>query len=289
MVNTKTETIPNPRFKNGKAIMSNSMMQGGKTIEKPPDDFGVLYFVDENPEFHKMLKMSIQSLKRFHPDWPIHVMECDSYRIPFRRKVYRAFSFWKRKARYDRAGQDSRVFVDKAWAWIDTPFEHTLFLDVDTIIMRPLEDLRAAAAKSDVMIMPLDWKQYEGIESWHPKKFPYLMVGVMFYNRVFLEVYRSYLERMSEILPKIAMPDQYLVSLICYKEASNLKLAYNHSLQVDVINMDQELGTGDYPRIGGCLDLRWEGLSNFHIFHYNEYKPQYMKQIKEVWGYPLDE
>ena len=50
------------------------------------------------------------------------------------------------------------------------------------------------------------------------------------------------------------------------------------------MNTSQHFRTEDYPKVGEYLDLRWERLNEFHVFHYNEYKPQYMAQIRDVWG-----
>jgi len=249
----------------------------------------VVYFVDDNPQYRKMLKMSIQSLQRFHPDWSIKVIKCRSYSVPTWKKAYRLLSFWKRNERYNRANQDFRIIVEKTNAWMKTPFEHTLFLDVDTIVMKSLNEMKKKANDADVMMVPLKWKNYKGVESWHPKTFPYLMSGVVFYKTAFLEKYEKYAVRMASIIRNLPTGDQYIFSLTCELEASDLAIIHEPLLQVDVINLDQEFGISDFPRVGECLDLRWKGLSRFHVFHYNEYKPQYMKQIKEVWGYPLDE
>lgn len=270
-------------------MMSSLETRGRDILAKQSNDFGVLYFVDENPEFNKMLKMSIQSLKRFHPDWPIHIVKCTSYAVPTWKKAYRFISFWKRKKRFDRAGQDIRVYKDKLEAWMKTPFNKTLFLDVDTIVMRPLHKMKKQADNVDVMLTPLNWKKYQGIEIWHPKTFPYLMSGVVFYNSTFLNIYKKYADRMATSIYKLPTGDQYVFSMACELEASEIEIMHEPSLQVDVINIVQHLGTDEFPRLGECLDLTWEGLSRFHVFHYNEYKPQYMQQIKDVWGYPLDE
>lgn len=253
-------------------------------------DFGVLYFVDQNPFYQKMMKMSIQSLKHFHPDWPVEVIECSSPPVPVWKKAYRTLSFWKSKKRYNRGYQDFRVLASKAAAWMKTPFNNTLFLDVDTIVIQTLTLMKERAMDADVLVCPLAWKEYEGIETWHPKTFPYLMSGVVFYNKTFLKKYKKHLDRMIYDIHKLPTGDQYIFSLTCELEASDLVIVQAPSLQLDVINMIHEFGTERIPMIRECLDLRCEDrLSSFHVFHYNEYKPQYMEQIKEVWGYPLDE
>jgi hypothetical protein len=257
--------------------------------EEKEKDFGVLYFVDENPRFRQMMSMSIQSLRRFHPDWPIKIIECPSYPVPPWKKLYRALSFWKWEKRDDRAGQDIRIVVDKAAGMIDTPFKCTLYLDVDTIVLKGLDGLREKAMMSDVLVTPLPWKAFKRIDPSQPERWPYMMAGIAFYSSRFVKVYRSYVDRLLPVADSLPAGDQFIFSLACEQEKSVLDIVTEPTLQLDVLNLAQELGTDSYPQINGLLDLKWEGLSRFHIFHYNEFKPQYMKQIKEVWGYSYDE
>jgi hypothetical protein len=249
-------------------------------------DFGVLYFFDQNPFYEEMYRASVESLRRFHPDWPVEVVQCPSFPIEPWRKVYRSLSFWKRQRRLNRAHQDVRVISKKADVMLDTPFENTLYLDVDTIVMRPLDEYRERAKDSDIMITALPWKQYEGTEPWQPKKFNYLCAGVTFYNQRFVEVYRPYVDKLRAKMNDLPTCDQYAVCLACHMEAARLKIRFEPHLQVDTMNYAQHFGTPDYPRFGEALDLRWEGLKPFHVFHYNEYKIQHMEQIKSVWGFP---
>lgn len=153
--------------------------------------------------------------------------------------------------------------------------------------MRPLDEIRALIAQNDVVIMPLEWKYYEPEDAAHPPAIPYLMVGAIGYNRRFLDIYNAYLEDLKPLLPRIAMPDQYLVSLLCLRESERLRIYHHHTLQLDVINMEQELGDDGLRLREGWLDLNWDRLRDFHVFHYNEYKPQYMRQIRETWGLPV--
>lgn len=269
--------------------MSDLLKHGKNDLAKRQNDFGVLYFVDENPQFRKMLQMSIQSLKRFHPHWPIEVVEVPSFHVPMWKKLYRTVSFWKWDKRRDRAGQDIRVIAAKADVMLKTPFRRTLYLDVDTIVMKPLNAFHERALESDVVITPLPWKTYYGVEPWQPETWPYVMAGILFYSDHFSKVYRTYIEKFDSNIVKLLSQEQFVLSLTCHMEAERLNIVYDTYLQIDALNLAQHLGTENYPRSGDCIDLSWEGLSKFHIFHYNEYKPQYMKHIKEVWGYPLDE
>jgi len=255
-------------------------------------DFGVIYLVDENPAFQKMMRLSIKSLIKFHPDWQIHVFKTQSPPISLIRKIYRAISFWKWKERANRANQDIRVMITKPEYMLNSPFRHTLFMDVDTVLMRPLDRLLQQSQDYDVMVTAMPWKQYRGFQTWQPKTFRMINSGVMFYNENFKKTYSEYVKK---LLPYAGKgfgkeDDQYMLSMTCYMEQNNLKICLEPTLQIDAMNVDQHLGTSEYPKKDGVLDLRYEGLKKFHIFHYNgPHKRQYIQQIKEVWGLDVDE
>jgi hypothetical protein len=258
-----------------------------KELEK---DFGVLYFVDPNPHFQRMADISIQSLKSFHPDWPVEVMECGAFPVPLWKKIYRALSFWKWSERSNRARQDWRVLFAKANGQINSPFRHTLYLDADTIVMRPLDQVLERARQYDVVANSLGWKHYNGFESWQPAQFPMIMSGIVFYNEIFKEIYQTYVDRLAVGAGKHFAGDQYIFSMTCHMEAEKLRILLEPYLQIDTMNLEEHLCRNDYPRRGNILDLTYEGLKKFHIFHYNgPHKREYLGQIKDVWGLPSDE
>lgn len=283
------EGFPNSYADKAKGLMEAARNSQPEVAAPDSAEFGVLYFVDENPAFRKMLNMSVRSLKRFHPDWPIKVVEIPSYHVPFWKKVYRSISYWKQAKRYNRACQDLRVIAAKAEVLLQTPFTHTLYLDVDTIVMKPLHKFRVQAMECDVIVTPLPWKTYFRMAKWQPKAWPYVMAGVLFYSKHFRETYQNYVNQFGSSISKMPSQEQYVLSLACHMEIQNLNIVKDPTLQIDVLNLPQHLGTSNYPRLDGCVDLSWKGLSRFHIFHYNEYKPQYMGQIMEVWGLSPDE
>jgi hypothetical protein len=73
-------------------------------------DRGVLY-VKWGDRLDGLLNRSIESLRRFHPDLPIHIMEYP-------------------------AGTD---ILAKSTVFDCSPFEHTLYLDCDTVVLAPIE------------------------------------------------------------------------------------------------------------------------------------------------------
>ncbi len=257
-------------------------MKGHPSLPSGSNGFGVLYFCDDNPEFRKMLALSIASLRRFHPDWPVTVMDVPSPRVPLWKHIYRLLSFWKWQDRRDRAGQDVRVIAAKAQCMLDSPYDVTLYLDVDTIVLRPLDDFRKRAELCDLLICPLPWKQYAKQADWQPDHWPYVMAGVCFFNRKFVGIYREYVQRFGETIAALPSQEQFVMSLVCYLENDRLNMDYSGSLQIDVINLDQHLGHSDYPRRGTCLDLSREPLERFAIFHYNHFKSDYMAQVKRL-------
>lgn len=247
-------------------------------------DFGVLYLVDDNPAYRRMLDVSIQSLKRFHPDWPIHVVEVPSPPVGIARHIYRKFSFWKMAKRRARAGQDVRVIGDKIATMLGSPFQSTLYLDVDTVVMRPLTEMHARASQSDVLVTPLPWKHYSRVEAWQPASWPYMMAGVIFFGERFKNIYRQYQLRLNHSLSRLPTQDQFVFSLACHNERGRMTVAEAPRFQVDVLNVDHHLGNTVKRNRDGCIDIREERLQEFHVFHYNDHKPSYLKQIEAVWG-----
>ena len=252
-------------------------------------EFGVVYFVDGNPGFKRMMDISIESLRRFHPDWPVEILHSKKYGVPLWKKVYRAVSFWKWQSRRNRANWDLRVVLDKAYAMIDTPFEKTLYIDADTVVLRPMDELVERLDRVDVIATALGWKNYNGFQEWQPNVFPMIMAGVAFYNKRFTETYKEYVDR---LYPYAGVnygrgDDQYIFSMFCEMEKQNLNIELDQRLQLDAMNLAQHLGE-DFPQVEeGILDLSWEALKEYFIFHYNgPYKPHYMPQIKQVFGLP---
>jgi len=222
------------------------------------------------------------SLRRFHPDRPVTVMDVPSPRVPLWKYLYRALSFWKWQQRKDRAGQDVRVIAAKAQCMLDSPYDTTLYLDVDTLVLRPMDHLRRQAEACDLLITPLPWKHYTRQADWQPARWPYVMAGVCFFNRTFVTVYQEYVTRFGDTIAALPSQEQFVMSLVCHLEATRLKIRHAASLQIDVLNLEQHLGRSDYPRCGPCLDLAKEPLDDFAVFHYNHYKTDYMDQIADA-------
>ena len=81
------------------------------------DAWGVLYMV-WGSSHDQLLERSINSLKIYHPDLPIHI-----HRVEVA----------------DRDSASAVMFLAKAAMAKFSPFENTLYLDADTIVMGPLE------------------------------------------------------------------------------------------------------------------------------------------------------
>jgi hypothetical protein len=252
-------------------------------------EFGVVYYTDENPHFQRMLNASIASLKRFHPDWPVQVFTVPTPRSSLVHKAYRRLTPWKNGKRRNRCGQNCRVNARKIDILYQTPFKHTFYLDVDTIVMSPLNELLEWAPSYDVVVAPLPWKMYERTGTWQPERWPCIMSGVFVYNHRFLQLLGDLVTQFGGVdaVAKLHNTDQRVISLLCHLHEDDLKIKKWPAFQVDTVNIDRHLGTSDYPKINGTCDIRCPLLQRFRIFHYNEFKPDYMKQIREFWNYDL--
>lgn len=244
------------------------------------NEFGVLYFHDENPKYKEMCEMSIASLKRFHPEWSITVVTTKTPATPLWKKVYRALTPWKSHLRYNRANQDTRSIAYKAEVMLNSPYENTLYIDVDTIILKPLDEYKNAILENDVVVCPLPWLVYHKFSEKQPNEWPGVMAGVFLYNRKFIKLYKSIIEEYKDILHIIPTNEQCTASLACYIYSDKLKIAYDKNLQIDVIDAHHHLGDDRYHVSNGVFDIEDIIAKNqYAIFHYNEFKPQYMKVI----------
>lgn len=248
-------------------------------------EFGVLYFVNKNPGYKEMMDYSIRSIKKFHPDWEIEIIESESYSTPIWIKAYRALSFWKWSARKKRSNMDIRVILDKALAMLDSPFENTLYIDVDTVVLKSLSSYKELLNNYDVIATPLSWKMYNGFDTWHPVTFPMVMAGVVFYNNKFKTEYSKYVEALYKFSGQKfdKGDDQYIFSMACELEKNNLNILLDPYLQIDAMNLAQHLGNNYRHNKDGVLDLTCKEIQKFHIFHYNgPNKLAYKSQIKTI-------
>ncbi len=243
---------------------------------------GILYFIDSNPLFREMMELSVRSLRRFHPDIPITVLEVPKFPVPAWKKLYRKLSYWKYDARRRRANQDARVIAAKADAMLDSPYDVTLYLDADTYIQRPLDDVISKALECDVLATQFPWKTYSRIEDWQPESWPFVMAGLNFYSKRFCEAYRPYIDRLRDQLATLPTMEQFTFSLCCHEHADDLNIVYDQRFQLDHLNLKYLLERESWPTVGNCIDLTWDGIREFDIFHYNDLKPGYMEQVRNL-------
>lgn len=244
-------------------------------------EFGVYYMHDENPYYHEMCLVSIESLRQLHPDWNIEIRRTASFKIQWWRRIYRFLTPWKNHLRDNRAGQDTRMFVEKAKLLTQSPFRSTLFLDVDTVVRNSLFQYQLDALNYDLVVCAIPWLKYYGIDDSMPNEWPGVNVGVMFYSEKFSALYADYLKRYERKLNQIDMVDQYFVSLICHVHNNELKIKYEPYLQLDVIDAHHHIGDMKYHVSNGLLDLSDNFVKKYAVFHYNEYKKQYLQLWKE--------
>jgi hypothetical protein len=253
-------------------------------IKESQQPFGVLYFLDDNPHFERMLRISVESLRRFHPDWPLAIFRVPSVSMSIWRRIYRTVSFWNNHKRRARLGQDTNVIAQKVFCMLHSPFETTLYVDVDTVILNPLEEYLFEAKKHDVLITPLPWKSFTREYEWQPESWPYMMAGILFYNQNFRSIYQRYFEQVGDTFFRLPLTDMNLLSMTCYLERENLSIKGDSHLQVDHCNMAELLNETSYPTVGPCIDLNYPRLKEFGIFHYNDHKDRYLELVEEAWG-----
>lgn len=126
------------------------------------DSWGVLYMLWGDSHEH-LLKRSLESLKKHHPELPVHI-----HRVP----------------KGDKENGAAEMFLTKASMAGISPFENTLYLDADTIVMGTLDYAfeRAASFGLACCICECPWAQrYAGLK--HCESLVEYNTGVLFFTQ----------------------------------------------------------------------------------------------------------
>ena len=126
------------------------------------EGWGVLYMV-WGDSHDQMLQRSIDSLKKYHPDLPVHVnrIQCEK----------------------DVAGSHA-MLLEKSAMFRLSPFQNTLFLDADTVVMGRLDHAFAMATRFGLAccICECPWaRRYTGLKNEHD--LVEYNTGVLFFTR----------------------------------------------------------------------------------------------------------
>lgn len=133
---------------------------------------GVLYMV-WGDEARGLAARSVESLARHHPDWGVRVEVLE-----------------------DPPGDPWEAILRKAEMFDRSPFQHTLFLDADTLVLGDLSFGFAAAHRHGGLAAVLcesPWlRRYRGLRTWGDV--PEWNTGVIFFDRSAEPVFRRWRE-----------------------------------------------------------------------------------------------
>lgn len=142
-------------------------MEAGKNTS---GNCGVVY-IATGPRFVEEAKASVRSLRIYHPEWPVLLFtdeEGDFCRDGF--------------SDVRRIKNPEHSFADKIGPLGASPFERTIFLDTDTHVCAPLDDLFAILDRVDLAAahapMRVTWPQPE-----IPDAFPEINSGVLAWRK----------------------------------------------------------------------------------------------------------
>lgn len=227
-------------------------------------EFGLLWFVDESETQRRRFYISLASAKRWNPSLNATVI----YKgLPLNSGI--------NEIKFDGSGER---FLAKFQAWLRTPYERTLFLDNDTIVMKPLDGFLWQG--DEVVAMP-----YPNMlsSSMLPREAKPLALtewrnvnsGVISFPRSFLPLCQKVFDQYHAYVNLVPGKDQYFISYILQQYPELLKPSFDIQVTTTPFAVDYLKalkGVRDNAMLGIvplCL------IFDAHVFHYTHNKELY--------------
>ena len=183
----------------------------------------VVYAVNDAPHYRKMMDLSIRSWKRFHPEWSLEVITLPSANTVLDSTRWRLGSTAQgiaELALQTLAGKKAKAvrnttFAEKLDVFLKLNYDRTLFLDCDTYVMRPLDDLAASLDNGyDVVVQKNEGLTYEPQKQLGTSSFPVINSGVFFASPIFSKTMIEYAAKCTTSLSELWESDQYPPELL---------------------------------------------------------------------------
>lgn len=155
---------------------------------------GAIYIITQDPRYVGLLLTSAASLKRAMPELPITVFSQFSVESPLFEKVVRV-----------QPTQDG--FFDKTRWMRETPYDRTLFIDADTYVVEPIQELFSVLDQFDCAATHEEYVNTDWFNRYPrpdiPDGFPEFNTGILMLKRSetvdrllsqWGDLYRAYLE-----------------------------------------------------------------------------------------------
>ena len=198
---------------------------------------GALYTVNAAKHYVDMLELSKQSLLKFHPDLPVKVVTLSAPTDIYERIRWFAGTRVERKLRklFGSKGQamESRnaCLAERLAVLADPPFERTLFIDNDTVVVRPMDDLFDLAQNCDVVVQtPKSGRKYPPIGEHYPKEMPISNAGVYLFSKAFGQALAKAAADCPLDVTGLPDGDQFLFNQIVHGD-SDLRVEFRDDLQ----------------------------------------------------------
>ncbi len=162
----------------------NGQVEGGNGGQR----CGVVY-VATGPRYLAEAARSLESLKRQMPALPA-VLFTDAPQ-----SAAGAFD------RVEELANARHSFIDKILPLLDSPWERTLFLDTDTFVCQPLDELFRVLDRFDLAVCHDSWRGHDALGEC-PDAFADLNTGVLLYRKTpgVVRLVRSWHDRYARIL-----------------------------------------------------------------------------------------
>jgi hypothetical protein len=240
---------------------------------------GISYCINNSRPYRQMLDVSVRSLERVHRgvnreisqlhaggDWLDSIRwHCGSTLEHWVRKLTVGDDYAK-KARHKAMAEKIRLFSNP-------PFEHTLFIDCDTIVLRPLTAVfDALAAGADVVVQAWKPEDYYGTcPPFTTEPFRRYNSGVVGFSQAFAKDYAAIVQSCTLDIAGLHDQDQYVFSQLLHQIDKSRVVELPHLQIANDADACRELGA---VSIADAARIACTGDIPYSVFHYIMKKKQ---------------
>ena len=246
---------------------------------------GIAYCVNDSRPYRRMLDTSIQSFKRFNESWPIEVVKLSAGTDLFGTIRWHLGSRAEAMTRRwigDRSGREARknAIAEKIRLFSDPPFEKTLFVDCDTIILRPLAGL-FETIRTDVDVVVQQWMPgefYSPAPPFTTQRFRRFNSGFVYFTRAFSERCRDCVRGCEVDIVNLHDQDQYVFSRVL--ELIEPARVFEHTT-LQLTNRPSELNSLGFGGQATALKKIVVDRSDYFFYHYVYKKKASLANIRQ--------
>ncbi|WP_309398969.1 hypothetical protein [Cerasicoccus maritimus] len=229
---------------------------------------GLLWFVDECPMQRRRLSVSFASARQWMPDADVAIVyQGDPPDL---------------KAKLIPYHGDGKKFLAKFHAWELSPYERTLFLDNDTVVLRDLTSF----FRNDEKVVALPYPNMLSRDLLPPdrmelrlKTWRNINSGVISFPSSFVAKCAAYIQEYADVINTLPGKDQYFISYVLNQSPE----LFVSSLVIQVTSTPMAVRYLEYLKQASSPfkfgDVSIPLMLDAYVFHYTHNKELYEKLI----------